>query len=351
MILTDDMLAAALLYRETEVWSILTDSDIFAFRLSDGETGYCCVMGNGGEHLALGFYRGRKGFSSYLKTLILNDREMSHAEMLDLASTLDCINCDFMPAADMGSEVKKRIRNYAETHGMTIRRPKGWPDFTRHTPFKLSFGITCEEDARDITEALYAAIGVAWMLVAYTPEKLGFNERGDYPTMQGGRQVPYLIPNERGTYDWETTELPAFLPDEWDAPEFGNDILASVVKKLRKSGTLQVDLVYLPIPCAKKDSEEVYASAALICLDIDNMDLFPIINMSGGEERYKEMFAELVDKLRNSGCKPCAIEVVNEKTESFLKDFCNKCDIGLSRKKELPELEDARSFLLGNLMK
>ena len=36
---------------------ILTD-EMFeaAFRLSDGETGYCSVMGNAGEHFSLGFY-------------------------------------------------------------------------------------------------------------------------------------------------------------------------------------------------------------------------------------------------------------------------------------------------------
>lgn len=62
MILVDDMLAVAFQYRDTELWKELTDSDVFAFRLSDGETGYCCVMGNAGEHLALGFYRGQKRF-------------------------------------------------------------------------------------------------------------------------------------------------------------------------------------------------------------------------------------------------------------------------------------------------
>ncbi len=35
MILTDDMLAVAFQYRDTELWNILTDSDVFAFRLSD----------------------------------------------------------------------------------------------------------------------------------------------------------------------------------------------------------------------------------------------------------------------------------------------------------------------------
>lgn len=62
MILTDEMLAVAFRYRSTNLWELLSDSDVFAFRLSDGETGYCSVMGFGGEHFALVFYRGKRAF-------------------------------------------------------------------------------------------------------------------------------------------------------------------------------------------------------------------------------------------------------------------------------------------------
>lgn len=46
MILNDSMLSVAFRYRETNLWKELTDSDVFAVRLSTGEIGYCCVMGN-----------------------------------------------------------------------------------------------------------------------------------------------------------------------------------------------------------------------------------------------------------------------------------------------------------------
>ena len=56
MILTDEMFEAAFRFRSICLWEKLTDSDVFAFRLSDGEKGYCSVMGNAGEHFYLGFY-------------------------------------------------------------------------------------------------------------------------------------------------------------------------------------------------------------------------------------------------------------------------------------------------------
>ena len=225
------VLAVAFQYRDTELWKELTDSDVFAFRLSDGETGYCCVMGNAGEHLALGFYRGRKGFTTHSKTISSGNAHLSEIEMFEMTTTFDCINCDFMQASDMDVKTKKIIRNYADAHKLKIRRSKGWPDFTRHQPGKMQYGITCMEDARDIVEALRAAIAVAVKVTTSDFVRLGFDVNGNYPTAKGGKSVPYLIPNSDGTYEWNITQLPAFLPDECIAPKFANDILAGEMKK------------------------------------------------------------------------------------------------------------------------
>lgn len=350
MILTDDMLALAFQYRDTELWNILADSDLFAFRLSDGETGYCCVMGNGGEHLALGFYRGRKGFTSYLKSLSFDSMQLSEMDMLEMAATFDCINCDFMQASAMQDKTKKIIRNYADAHGLKVRRPKGWPDFTRHQPFKVPSGITCEKDAADIVEALRAVIAVAGELTHRSLAELGFDEEGDYPTMDGGKPVPYLVPNAEGTYDWGMKELPAFLSDEWPAPEFTNDILIRKVKILHTSGTLQMKLIHMPTPVDNAADGIPFLPSVLLCLNDEEDGLFPVFCMEDGEEAPRQMLVELAENLCRLDCKPDTMEVEDGRTESLLKDFCDRCGIRLSRKEELPELDDACSFLIGNFM-
>lgn len=73
----------------------------------------------------------------------------------------------------------------------------------------MQYGITCEKDARDITEALRAAIAVDEQLAMHKFETLGFDIKGAYPTMKGGKLVPYLIPAADGTYEWSTVKLPA----------------------------------------------------------------------------------------------------------------------------------------------
>lgn len=348
MILTDEMLAVAFQYRDTELWEMLEDCDVFAFRLSDGEVGYCCVMGYGGEHLALALYRGDKGFSTYLKTIRFNDKRFSDFEMIEMASTFDCINCDFMQAADMHAKVKKLIRKYADAHGVKIHRQKGWPDFVRHQPFKMSRGINSEKDANDMVEALRAAIAVAEVLTNQSPEKVGFDPEGNYPTDEGGKPVPYLIPNADGTYNWDRIKLPAFLPDEWPAPKFTNDILARSVEKLPASGLFQMKLVHMPVPMGDGENEDAFLPAMLLC--VNDEAVFPVVSMESLVDNPEQILVELVENLRNIGYKPDTIEVMDDMTESLLADFCARCGIRLSRKDELPDLDDACRFLMNTFL-
>lgn len=349
MILTDDMLTVAFQYREAELWEMLTDSDVFAFRLSDGEVGYCCVMGNGDEHLALALYRGQKGFSSYLKTIRLSGLQLSDIGMFEVVLTFDCLNCDFMQASEINGKVKKLIRNFADAHGLKVHRQKGWPDFIRHQPFRMSHGIICEKDANDIVEALRASIAVAKVLTNRSPEEVGFDEEGEYPTVEGGKLVPYLIPNGDGTYNWDSIELPAFLPDEWPAPKFTNDILARSVKKLHTYGTFQVKIIHLPAPIGGEENEAPFLPAILLCLNHEG--LLPVFSMEeSGENNPEQILVDFAGNLCQSGSKPRTIEVVDDRTELLLTDFCARCDIRLSRKEELPELDDACNFMIGGFM-
>ena len=59
---SDRMYELAFQYKKTKLWKKLYDSEIFALKLSDGEIGYCCVMGMAGQVNAISLYVGEKGF-------------------------------------------------------------------------------------------------------------------------------------------------------------------------------------------------------------------------------------------------------------------------------------------------
>lgn len=179
------MLSVAFRYRETNWWKELTDSDVFAVRLSTGEIGYCCVMGNAGEHNALSIYIGDSGFSTYLKTIGMGDLDVMAAH--EVIVTFNCINCDFANASGIMSHNKEIIKAYAESHGLKIRRSNGWPDFVRYSPYKMPWGITSEQDAQAITEALSASLDVSKMMKTHSFGELGFDVK--VPTIKGAVTV------------------------------------------------------------------------------------------------------------------------------------------------------------------
>ena len=55
---SEAMNALAFRFRKAKLWNKLLDDELFAVQLSDGEIGYCCVMGQLGEHLSLALYVG-----------------------------------------------------------------------------------------------------------------------------------------------------------------------------------------------------------------------------------------------------------------------------------------------------
>lgn len=346
MILTNEMLWAAFDLRRAAPWKKLTDSDIFAVKLSSGEIGYCSVMGHGGEHYALGLYIGRKGFTSYLNSLYLNNA--APFVFQQLAMMFDCINCDFMNAADMDAKTKSRIRAFVAHRGLKIQRPHGWPDFTRHSPYRMQWDITDEQDAQFITEALHAALYMTKMSEASPLSELGFDPMGEYPTKEGGKMVPLLTPQLDGTYLLGVTPLPAYQGSTYSEAPFENDLLSHQIGKLPNRHTISCLYTNLPAPTGSGEEEAPFFPEVLLCVDEDS-GMVVHVEMSERQGDTLKLLTGLGNALLSLGYKPSEILINTERTESLLGDFCRRCDIGLRQEPVLPELEEVYQEFLYNL--
>jgi len=59
---------AAIAFRKIEPWTWMTERDIFGVQNPrTGDIGYCCIMGELGEMLAIAVYNGTEGLQGYLK--------------------------------------------------------------------------------------------------------------------------------------------------------------------------------------------------------------------------------------------------------------------------------------------
>ena len=348
MILTDKMLSLALDVRDAQPWRFLDDSNIFAVRLSSGEIGYICVMGHAGEHFAIGLYIGVKGFSSYLKSLIVSDQ--SHADFFEEALAFDYINCDFENVSAIDPKVKKRIKTYAETNGRKIRRPKGWPDFTRHTPYKELFHITGESDAHAITEALQAVLAMTEKLSHTDTVTIGFDYKKKYPTVKGGKLVPLLTPDGKGGFDFGTTALPALPKETHKTVVFDNDILAHAVSSLPEGDSFECKYFHLPRPIYTNPDEASVFPAMILCVNAETGESFPIIPQDEESDNPKYLLAELAQFFTTMEARPTEITVSDKPTQALLKDFCKRCGIKLTLADSLPQLEEPLSMIYAQLM-
>ena len=117
----EKMYELAFQYKDTKLWQRLYDDEMFAVRLTDGEIGYCSVMGMMGEHLALGLYVGNRGYQSFRLLLDTEFELLDNVEMGILLTEQDCLQCSFEKKDMLSDEELLEARKYASLHGRALR--------------------------------------------------------------------------------------------------------------------------------------------------------------------------------------------------------------------------------------
>lgn len=345
MILTEEMIVAALRFRATKLWDRFNDGMIFAVRLPDGENGYCCVMGQKGEHFSLALYRGPEGFSTYLNTV--HPENLTSIDLFERTTTFDFVSCDFenVSEGEITPEAKSLIKEVAKKNGLKIGRPKGWPTFVRINNGHNSIGLQNEKDCQDITVALKAGLAVADKtdnLDLPGLIGLGLNPHDLYAPIEGGKVIPLLVPTEDGSFRWEEIATPELVEDKYPDILYNDAATAERLKKMRHQGILQCRLIHLPAPVGSPENS--YYATMLLVVNKLNGEAVPI--MSRDENTDDETLGNIfASTLANSGVCPTTIEVCDDRTEAMLDDFCEKTGIKLAWHESLKTLDRVRAQL------
>lgn len=354
MLLNDDMLDAAFRYRKAEVWKQIYSDDVFAVKLSNGEIGYCSVMGNGGEHYALGLYMGDNGLKTFVSSLGFYG--LSSIEVMEHTLMFDCINCDFMNAKDLRAEVKSVIKDYAARKGVKIQRPHGWPDFIRHKPFFAPWCINDAVEAQLIVEALNAATALGSFVNSGQLSCL-YPEGSDTPTLsdwkKGGVRVPLLLPDGKGGYSLSETISPAVSDFSYKNYPFENDIISSKVRSLPSANvTLFCRWSYMPMPFYSDDDDEApFYEPMMMVIDSITNDLDTVMPPDVNEINPSQMLCSFAnDFSAKYGGRPDEIVVDTPLSSSFLNDFCKQCDIRITvRDERLAELDEVSNLMMASM--
>ena len=341
-----DLVISALHYRRCALFELLDDSQIFAVTLPDGCIGYCCCMGNGGEHYSLALYRDTAGFATPLDTIDM-DYDASLLDRFEQQMTFHAVNCDFENAADCvaGKEKRAFIKQVAAEEGIKMCRSKGWPDFNVMDGSTLYKGIPDENLRRDMTLALDAGCEVARKVRDLDMDQLdalGFVP--DYAPACGGKTIPLLSRQQDGSWTWNSMVTPARPDNKCVDYTYGNSALASRVAAMEHAGTFECRVLHSPMPVVKGDLMYYPLTVLTVFKSAGITPFMPefVREEDGCMEAVLDNFA---NGIINLGRCPAVIEVEDEMTYHMLRDFCDKTGIKLRRADCIPHLEKLWNFL------
>jgi len=333
--ISPELYEASFRYRQTKLWKKLYDTEMFAVQLSNGETGYCTVMGNAGEHIALALYIGQNGWNSFEK--LMNNNDFSPSGMFDIFISHDCIQCELVCKADMPTDALEKVQAYAKANGISFRGKNSYPNFVRYAPYTAPCSLADSQDQKFITEALLASIEVSEKLENNkSKSSLGFDDVGF------SAEMPFLKLTENG-WIWNKIKVPEKTETEYPVPKFKN---SSKFKKLEKRDNLECEVVYLQAPVIPEDSEIPQFPAILLTVNTEDnkaIPVDPICDYDKNADKILKYFTE--NLLKNKFC-PKSITVRDKRTEMLLKDFCDKCGIIMIKTKEFSCLDDLKNRML-----
>ena len=383
---TDKMYESAFRYKQTKLWKNMLDTEIFAVRLSDGEIGYCCVMGLLGEHISLALYVGDEGFQSF-RELAFRKSDFDFAEP-DFASMMDaswalrqvCLQCSFENRDELTEWDAEEVRRYARAHKIQLRGAHSFPNFSKYARYRMPSEIDAPEDERRICEALDAATALAELLKTKSKADIGL-----LPVDEDTETLPLLIPGKNG-YTVTSAKVPEPWEETYPEPAETDEERVAELRKLRKKGVYACEIIRLPGMLGDEDQydeddeedeyeyeydedeeeydededdededEEEYDDdapffpAILLCVDVKSgtpVATHPVADYENHPEALRDAF---IQTLIDNGVCPRAIKARDEQARVLLSDLCMKAGILLSVDNEIPALDEAKAELMGML--
>lgn len=333
----------ALAFKKSKIWKKLWDAQLFAVEHSDGTIGYCCVMGRGGQHLALAVYPGAEGMHSY-RMMSIDAEGMTPLEIRELAFSQNCVMVSFQNKSTLMEEEQAELNAYCLDRGILLRGQKACPQFEKFRPMHFPWSLDDPTDILRLKEGLSAALEVSRRLEAANAEALGFT--GGIPY---GRNIP-LLTLRKGQYIWQVMPLPRPLKITFPSIDIQDDSALSRLKKAKAGGDEWAAHVFMhDVPVtdetmpdgriAKKPKKAPVLPMLLMIMDNRTGMILGILMTQVPEEYAEELGPKVIDLMLNLG-KPARILVKDERTKALFKVLCRQMGIQLKLSESMELMDE-----------
>ena len=305
--ISDKLYDLSFSFRQSRLWKRVFSDELFAVQLASGTIGYCYITGRAEDDVSLVLMMGSKGLDAY--------RE-------GIADQSDCVLLLFGEKDSLSSEELRAVKNYARKNKVKLRNDDLYPKYIRFRPHRPTSQCT-ENDQADLCIALQAALELDRLIAA-----------GKRDVISSSDTIPLFKP---GSDEIDRIALPTPGEHTWPEPSDVSQLTLMNLKKIRRKGTLQCELVFLPYYLAGDDGS--FQPTVFFSIDKETSATLPLWYFKEAGYDSDRMLAEFIRRLLESRYHPKKIEYRTGETEALLRKFCVAAGIVLRRVKGLPELD------------
>jgi len=324
---------AAIAFRNIKPWEWMKETDIFGVQNPQtGEVGYCCIMGEMGEVLAIAVYLGTEGLEGYLN---IRRGQIQH----DDPDSLFIQNC-LMLSFENRKLVQEDDREIINELGLKFRGKSAWPVFRRYEPGYFPWFLNRDE-VLYMTNALQQATDIC----------LRFKD--DAKLFRAPEKNHYLIRvagEKNGRVFWKDECRKPSLPEKKDQGFYKpvDEVRIQRLKKTAKSthAIWEIDFFYAPTPVL--EGERPFFPYAIMIIDHDTGFILDMHLAETGP--YQEEFLDkFLNCIETTSVIPLEILARKEDAVKLLETYASRLNIRLSRVKKLQNIDHARREMAKHL--
>lgn len=324
---------AAIAFKAAQPWNILENNHIFGVKDPySNRTGYCCIMGAGGELYGMALYLGTSGLDTLMSMF---SGELNE----DPLYVQHCLMLSFDNREDLHPEEKEQIKAL----GLKFRGRGAWPAFRLHEPGFYPWPLQEPNDILFLTEALEQALYIAQ---AASSDPDSFLETRDEKLLIRAAEL-----QTDGSLHWRTEwrkpeaeieENPSMTPQPF------NELQLARVKKTIKgqSGTWEIGCFFMPKPVA--DQGRPYYPMIMLVLDQGSGQIIAM-QMFEHTEAHTVVPIKFLELLDTAKLIPAHLLAADHKALDYLSPILQSFDLN-SYKYDGPLMLDEVKASLFNSM-
>lgn len=332
----DKLYELAFAYKKTKLWDKIWKDQLFAVKLTDGKMGYVCAERGVESAYALKLFTTQKGLDTYRTLASSNVDFMPQRELYDLMLRQECLECVWLSKNDLEEDELEEVRTFTREHGIKLAGSNAYPSFSKRSAYYFPWYLKDRQEQEYMCQALEAAVVMSGLLKGHTPEELGFSY-----ISEDTKTVP-MLEKVDGTYVLGKSDLPKPSDTPYPVPKMINDIHVAKLKKMKKVGIWECEILYFPEPVVVPKEEIPIFPAVILAVDKSTEYILPVSPVEHYEENPEALVDVFMEAFLMQKVCPAELIVRDERTYAFAEQLCQRLGIPVGIGDNMETLNMAR---------